>query len=214
MMTLNQFKSLNPLKSRRPAWLSAATLTLAIGLSAPVMAAPSADFVLGSTKVQLSPDFVNALTSLKVTPGTIGSGRLKQGVAAFPIFSGAGDVGTIKLEVNHQGGLSLKGGDTIVELTDFSITNLSGAPVLTGLVKANDNLVGRLPLFDLTLSGNPTTAPVKILHNKLPLTLVEVKNVKVTLSKDAATALNGVFKVTAFQAGLNIGTANVQAYGR
>jgi hypothetical protein len=214
MMTLNQFKSLNPLKSHRPAWLSAATLTLAIGLSAPVMAAPSADFVLGSTKVQLSPDFVNALTSLKVTPGTIGSGRLKQGFAAFPIVSGAGDVGTIKLEVNHQGGLSLKGGDTIVELTDFSITNLSGAPVLTGLVKANDNLVGRLPLFDLTLSGNPTTAPVKILHNKLPLTLVEVKNVKVTLSKDAATALNGVFKVTAFQAGLNIGTANVQAYGR
>jgi hypothetical protein len=214
MMTLNQFKSLNPLKSHRPAWLSAATLTLAIGLSAPVMAAPSADFVLGSTKVQLSPDFVNALTSLKVTPGTIGSGRLKQGVAVFPIVSGAGDVGTIKLEVNHQGGLSLKGGDTIVELTDFSITNLSGAPVLTGLVKANDNLVGRLPLFDLTLSGNPTAAPVKILHNKLPLTLVEVKNVKVTLSKDAATALNGVFKVTAFQAGLNIGTANVQAYGR
>jgi hypothetical protein len=214
MMTLNQFKSLNPLKSHRPAWLGAATLTLAIGLSAPVMAAPSADFVLGSTKVQLSPDFVNALTSLKVTPGTIGSGRLKQGVAVFPIVSGAGDVGTIKLEVNHQGGLSLKGGDMIVELTDFSITNLSGAPVLTGLVKANDNLVGRLPLFDLTLSGNPTTAPVKILHNKLPLTLVEVKNVKVTLSKDAATALNGVFKVTAFQAGLNIGTANVQAYGR
>jgi hypothetical protein len=44
--------------------------------------------------------------------------------------------------------------------------------------------------------------------------LVEVKNVNVVLSQDAATALNGVFKVTAFQSGLKIGTANVQAYGR
>jgi hypothetical protein len=207
--------NLHPLKPRLQSLIGAATMSLTIGLSVPAMAAPTADFVLGATKVQLSSDFVNALTSLKVTPGAIANGKLKKGVASFPIVSGAGDLGAIKLEVNHQGGLSLKGGDTFVELTDFSITNLGGKTILTGLVKANDNLVGRLPLFDLALSGNPTAKPVNAPnHQSTKFTLVEVKDVKVTLSKDAADALNGVFKVTAFQAGLNIGTANVQAYGR
>jgi hypothetical protein len=155
-MTTPQFNPTHPRPSRRPALLGAALMTtLTIGLSNAAIAAPTADFVLGSTKVQLSPDFVNALTSLKVTPGAIANGQLRNGVAAFPIVSGAGDIGATKLEINHRGGLSLKGGDTIVELTDFSITNLGGKPVLTGLVKANDNLVGRIPLFDLTLSSAP-----------------------------------------------------------
>ncbi len=213
-MTTHQFNPVNPRQSRRPALLGAAMMmtTLTIGLNLPAMAAPTADFVSGSTKVQLSGDFVDALTSLKVTPAAIADGKLKKGVAAFPIVSGAGDIGATKLEINHRGGLSLKGGETIVELTDFSITNLGDKPVLTGLVKANDNLVGRIPLFDLTLGSAPTTQALK--HNNTQLTLVEVKNVKVALSADAATALNGVFKVTAFKSGLNIGTANVQAYGR
>jgi hypothetical protein len=174
-----------------------------IGFSQPTIAAPSADFVGGKTSVTLSNDFVGALTTLKVTPGTVGSGRLKQGVASFPITSGAGDLGTVKLEVNHRGGLSLKAGSTIVELTDYSITNLDGKPVLTGLVKANDSLVGRIPLFDLTLSGGPKTQAI---HG---VTQIELSNVKVTLAAPAAAALNGVFKVTAFKAGLNIGTAKV-----
>jgi hypothetical protein len=180
-----------------------ASMTVA-SLAMPVVAAPSADFVGGRTSVSLSSDFVNALTTLKVTPGTVGSGRLRQGVASFPITSGAGDLGTVKLEVNHRGGLSLKAGKTVVELTDYSISNLGGKPVLTGLVKADDSLVGRIPLFNLELSGGPTT---KTIHNVTELSL---SGVKVTLAKSAADALNGVFKVTAFQEGLNIGTASVK----
>ena len=69
-------------------------------------------------------------------------GQLKRGIASFPIVSGAGDLGTVKLEINYRGGLSLKAGGTLVELTDYAITNLDGKPLLTGLVKANDSLVG------------------------------------------------------------------------
>jgi hypothetical protein len=204
----------NQFNARLQTLIGTAAVTLAISLAGPAIAAPTADVVGGATRVQLSGDFVNALTSLKVTPGAITDGQIKNGVAAFPIISGAGDLGATKLEINHRGGLSLKGGDTIVELTDFSITNLGGKAVLTGLVKANDSLVGRIPLFDLTLGSAPTTKSVKARNYNTKLTLVEVKNVNVVLSQDAATALNGVFKVTAFQSGLNIGTANVQAYGR
>jgi hypothetical protein len=183
-----------------------ATATLSSGL--PAIAAPSADFVGGKTSVTLSRDFVNALTTLKVTPGTIGGARLKQGVASFPIVSGAGDLGTVKLEVNHRGGLSLKAGSTIVELTDYAITNLDGKPVLTGLVKANDSLVGRIPLFNLALTEGPKATSV---HGN---TQIDLKGVGVTLAKPAADALNGVFKVTAFKEGLNIGTAKVNGLAK
>jgi hypothetical protein len=192
-----------------PKLLLGASFTAAlVGLSLPAIAAPSADFVGGKTSVTLSSDFTNALTTLKVTPGTIGNGRLKQGVASFPITSGAGDLGTVKLEVNHRGGLSLTAGKTVVELTDYTISNLDGQPVLTGLVKANDSLVGRIPLFDLALSSGPKTQAA---HG---FTQIELSGVKVTLNKTAATALNGVFNVTAFQAGLNIGTAKVQGVAK
>jgi hypothetical protein len=187
-------------------FLGSAAMVLATGYGA--FAAPTADFVGGKTAVTLSGDFVGALTALKVTPGTVGSGRLRNGVASFPITSGAGDLGTVKLEVNHRGGLSLTAGKTVVELTDYSITNLAGKPVLTGLVKANDSLVGRIPLFDLALSGGPKAEKV---HG---LTQVSLSGVKVTLSKGAADALNGVFGVTAFKEGLNIGTAKVSGLAK
>ena len=183
-----------------------ATGILSSGLSA--IAAPSADFVGGRTSVTLSNDFVNALTTLKVTPGTVGSAQLNRGVAYFPIVSGAGDLGSVKLEINHRGGLSLKSGGTIVELTDYAITNLDGNPVLTGLVKANDNLVGRIPLFNLSLTEGPKASSN---HSG---TQIQLKGVGVKLARPAADALNSVFKVTAFKEGLNIGTARVNGSAR
>jgi hypothetical protein len=194
-------KSLNRLNPLFGLFVTATVVTASI----PAIAAPSADFVGGRTSVSLSGDFVNALTALKVTPGTVGSGRLRQGVASFPITSGAGDLGTVKVEINHRGGLSLTAGTTIVELTDYSITNLDGKPVLTGLVKANDNLVGRVPLFNLELTSGPKT---QTNHGATQLLLT---GVKVTLTQTAADALNGVFGVTAFKQGLSIGTANVNS---
>jgi hypothetical protein len=206
-MTLTSLsKSIRTINSVTMVSAIAATTVLSIGL--PSIAAPSADFVGGKTSVTLSSDFVNALTTLKVTPGTVGSARLKRGVASFPIVSGSGDLGTVKLEVNHRGGLSLKAGSTIVELTDYAITNLDGKPILTGLVKANNNLVGRIPLFNLALTEGPKATPD---HSN---TQIQLKGVGVKLAKPAADALNSVFKVTAFQEGLNIGTAKVDGLAK
>jgi hypothetical protein len=184
-------------------FLGTTFVAASVGLSLPAMAAPSADFFDGKTSVVLSRDFTQALTTLKARPGTIGAGRLKQGVATFPITSGAADLNPLKIEVNHRGGLSLTTSKTIVQLTDYSITNLDGKLILTGLVKSNDSLVGRLPLFDLTLTREQVTQTIG------ELSKIEVAGVQLKLTKTAATTLNSAFQVTTFQAGLNIGTAKV-----
>jgi hypothetical protein len=193
------------MQSFNPAKLFLGTITVATvaGLSLPAIAAPSADFFDGKTSVVLNRDFTQRLATLKIRPGTIGAGRLKQGVATFPITSGAADLDPLKIEVNHRGGVSLTTNRAIVQLTDYAITNLDGKLVLTGLVKNNDSLVGRLPLFDLTLTREQVTQTVG------ELSKIEVAGVQLRLTKTAAMNLNKAFQVTTFQEGLNIGTAKV-----
>jgi hypothetical protein len=193
------------MQSFNPAKLFLGTITVATvaGLSLPAIAAPSADFFDGKTSVVLNRDFTQRLATLKIRPGTIGAGRLKQGVATFPITSGAADLDPLKIEVNHRGGVSLTTNRVIVQLTDYAITNLDGKLVLTGLVKNNDSLVGRLPLFDLTLTREQVTQTVG------ELSKIEVAGVQLRLTKTAAMNLNKAFQVTTFQEGLNIGTAKV-----
>jgi hypothetical protein len=184
--------------------LGSTIVAVSVGLSLSVSAAPSADFFDGKTSVVLSRDFTNALMTLQIRPGTIGASRLKRGVAIFPITSGAADLDPLKIEVNHRGGLSLATSKTIVQLTDYAITNLGGKLILTGLVKINDSLVGRLPLFDLTLTRNQVTQTVG------ELSKIEVAGVNVTLTKTSATALNDAFKGTTFHEGMSFGTAKVE----
>lgn len=191
---------------RKALSIAAVGLTLAAAAVTPTTAAPTEATRGGSTSVRLSSDFVNALGSLKITPAPIAPGRLKATrggvVASFPITAGAVDLGTIKAEIDHAGGLSLTAGSTSVELSAFVIDLAGNRPVLTGLVTVNDSLLGRVPLFDLALSSRSVFANDDFLR---------VGDVAVTLSQEAAAALNGVFKVTAFVPGFPIGTGFVRA---
>jgi len=161
----------------------------------------------GRTSVTLSTGFLGALTSLSVRPGVVGQGRLVGAVASFPITQGSVDASNARGEIFHTGGITLEAGTTTrVQLLNFTIETTHNIPVLTGLVVVNNAVVGRLPLFALRLPTNLT----------LPLAprggaLVELNNVGVELSRDAADALNGVFRVTAFTPGFSIGTASVRA---
>lgn len=184
-----------------------ATVALALTVvSSAASAAPTLAARGGNTSVELAPSFLAALTSLGVAPGPVFPGRIEaetQGVfARFPITTGAIDAGTVKAEIDHSGGLSLTAGKTRVELTDFIIDLTGTAPVLTGLVTVDGNLLTRLPLFDLNLSSSTVKA-------REPR--VNVSNVAVTLDAGAASALNGVFHITALSGGLSIGTATVRA---
>lgn len=169
-------------------------------------AAPTETTRTGLTNVRLAPEFLQALDDLQVIPGALFPGRLlvnSQGaLAVFPITTGAVDLGTVQAEIDHSGGLSLTAGETHVELSSFIIDLAGNRPILTGLVVVNDDLVARLPLFDLSLEMAQVGGDGDLLT---------VENVKVTLSEEAAGALNQVFNVQAFTQGIPIGHANVRA---
>jgi hypothetical protein len=176
---------------------STALASVPLLLASPALAEPTAQLAGGRTQVQLSQTFVDALASLGVEVAPIGTARLRQGSASFPIPSGALDVETARGDVFHAGGLALRAGATEVRLLNFVIDTTEDA-VLTGLVSVNGDLVDRIPLFDLALSEAPIIERSRF---------VVVRGVDVTLSADAAEALNGVFGVSAFSAGLPIGEA-------
>lgn len=163
----------------------------------------------GKTAVALSSGFVSALQSLNVTPGVISPTVISSGAASFPVVAGALDLNNLRGEILHSGGLTLADSNTRVRLQSFVIDTTGSKPKITGLVVVNGVLAGRIALFDLQL-------PAGI---KLPLTpssggSLSLKGVGVTLDSTAAAALNKVFKVTAFQGGLKIGTASVYVMAR
>ena len=186
------------------------TAILAVGLAAatsmaPVSAAPTAQITGGYTLVELAPEFVAALGTLGIAPSKNLPGTLHSRIALFPITGGRVDAANARGEIPHAGGLKLTRGTTQVILTDFIIDTASGANArLTGLVTANGSVVGRVPLFNVALPAI-----------QLPLALppspeqLLIEGNRLTLTAEAATALNGAFGVTAFAAGFNIGVASV-----
>ena len=188
--------------------LRTAVVAMGIAVSAiagpQAVAAPTAQIYSGYTLVELLPGFVDALTSLQIAPSKNLPATLYQRIAYFPITGGRLDAANAKGEVPHSGGLKLTRGATQVILSDFIIDTASAAPKLTGIVTANGSIVGRIPLFNLQLPALT-----------LPLTLppgpevLLIEGSKVTLTQEAATALNGVFGTNAFVGGFNVGIASV-----
>jgi hypothetical protein len=192
--------------------LGSCTLALvgAIGFAATASAAPSLQFTGGNTRVQLSDDLLGALTSLNVTPAAVRPGRLEAvgngARVVYPIPTGELDAEGPKLEILHSGGLTLSAGQVRVALTSFIIENLDGAPRLTGIVKVNDTILGRVPLFNLALTQAPALTP------NGAATRIELDSVEVTLSAEAADALNAAFGLSGvFTEGFPVGTARVLA---
>lgn len=191
-------------RSPLAALLAAATLLAAAAPVTAVKAGPSVALRLGATSVTLSADLLNAASALQVTLDDVSPAVVAGGVAIFPIVGGVLDAANARGEIIHLGGLSLRAGGTTVTLTDFVIDTTGAQPRLTGLVTAGGNVVGRVPLFDLQLPELP-----------LPLTpsargKLTINQVTLTLTAEAAAALNATFNVSAFSAGLNIGTAKVK----
>ena len=181
---------------------------LALGAS-PATAAPTSVITGGSTAVRLSPSFLTALSSLGVNPAALYPGQLQtrddKTYAVFPVTTGEVDLGTLKAEVDHSGGLSLALAAKQVGLSDFVIDLTGSTPVLSGLVTVDGSLLTRLPLFDLDLSQ----AQIGMDKDQDGIT---VSNVGVSLTSTAANALNGVFNISALKQGVGVGTANVRAH--
>jgi hypothetical protein len=188
-------------------------LALALG-AASLSAKPTFELVPGAsqTSVVLSSGFVNALSTLRVTPGGLETGNLavSGGVATatFQIPTARIDTSNLRLQIVHTGGLSLRAGSTYVTLSDFIIENFAAGPRLTGLVKVNETVVGRIPLFTLTLSGAPEVKSYDSTTDAGTAGTISIK-ARLTLTEDAARALNATFGVSAFVKDFVIGEGTV-----
>jgi hypothetical protein len=163
-----------------------------------------------TTAVTLDAGFVEALTTLKLTPGPIGDASIsKAGVASFPITGGnvtyyePGSVSPfVQGEIDHDGaGLSLEGGGKRVELTDFVVD--PGASVLTGKVTVDGEVAAEsAPLFFL---DGRTLNPLEVNENGTAV----LEGTTVKLKAEAAELLNTTFGVDALEEGLVIGVAKI-----
>jgi hypothetical protein len=162
----------------------------------------------GSTSLDLNPATAAALTRLGVTPGVTGTATVSGSTVTFPITGGDAVIhankhyapGYVDGVILHQGsGLTLTKGATTVSLTNFTID--PGHSILYGNV---DGTVGAANVPLLQLDGRP----LKISSSG---GVVHLDGTVANLTPTAAAALNKAFGVTAFAAGMHLGTAHIAA---
>ena len=178
-------------------------------IPAPLAAVPQ--LFGGNTAVALDSGFTDALTSLGLTPGVLGTATLENGSVAFPITGGSVVYWSPKSKyrpyvqgiIEHDGsGLSLSAGGTTVGLSNFTVN--PGNSVLYGDVDVNGTVaVVQAPLFDL---HGGTLKALQLEGNDAILT-----GTTVHVSSAAADLLNSTFGTTAVKAGLLVGVATITA---
>lgn len=176
----------------------------------PIASIPELDGV--DTQVTLDQGFVDAITSLGLTPGVLGTATLTDGVLAFPITGGNVDYYDpnedyrpyVQGSISHDGsGISLTAGDIVVELTDFRID--PGTSQLFGTVTANGEKVGD-DIYIFNLDGS-TLNPLETDADGNAV----LEGTTVLISPDAAALLNSTFGTDAVTDQLVVGIAKITA---
>lgn len=179
----------------------------------PIASIPALEGV--DTQVTLDQGFVDALTSLGLTPGVTGTATLVDGALHFPITGGNVDYYDpeakyrpyVQGEIDHQGsGITLTAGDTVVGLSDFVID--PGTSRLTGTVTANGELVAN-DVFIFNLDGST----LKPLETDADGNAV-LEGTRVLISSDAAALLNKTFNTDAVTDTLLVGIAKITAHAK
>ena len=180
--------------------------------TAPVATIPNLDGK--TTSVKLDSGFTDALTSLKVKPGVLGSAKLSDGSLVFPITGGNVTVYTpgtapagepyVQGMIMHEGsGFSLTAGDTKVSIEDLVVDPGQPATV-KAKVSANGKVVAdSVKVFDLDGST------LKPLETDAGAGTATLTGTTVRLSDEAASALNSAFKVDAIKGGTTVGVATI-----
>jgi hypothetical protein len=165
------------------------------------------------TAVTLDPSFIEGLGTLMLTPGVVGDATFdaSAGQIAFPITGGnvtyfdptSGVTPYVQGEILHDGsGLSLTGGGTTVELTDFVVDPANS--VLTGTVTANGEVAAESA--ELFFLDGSTLNPLQV--NEADGTAV-LEGTTVSLTQDAADLLNTTFGTDALTEFFLVGVAEI-----
>ena len=194
--------------SSEDASTSASSSSAATEQKAPKPVASIDSLTGNDTQVTLDQGFVDALTSLKLTPGTVGTAKLTNGALVFPITGGnvtvfkPGQVSPYVIgQIQHEGsGLSLTAGKTKVELTNLNVD--PGVSRVYGDVTVNGK-VAASSAYLFQLDGR-TLNPLQAGSGTATL-----EGTKVEISPVAAPLLNKTFKTDAVKAGLLVGIAKI-----
>jgi hypothetical protein len=178
--------------------IGSAAIKATLGVKLPTgyrLATANVTLQSAATRVTLEPATAAALTGLGVSvaptaPATAGSDGIQ-----FPITNAKGKI-ALTAPITHSGGLVFTAGGKTLTVADFTIDPAAG------LLYAETTPVGRLPLFKVDLSAITTATPG---------IQVVVTGAKLSLTAQAAGALNSTFGVTAFTENLAIGTASIVA---
>ena len=191
---------------------SSGTAPAAKASSAPAMQKPLASIpsLTGvDTAVLLDAGFASALTTLGLTPGTVGTATLTAGSLHFPITGGNVDYYNpkesyrpfVQGSIKHEGsGFSLTAGDTKVELTNFTID--PGSSKLFGDVSVNGTSAATQVLLFNLYGG--TLKPLQMDGDNAIL-----EGTTVHISAEAAGLLNSTFKTEAVADQLLVGIAKI-----
>ena len=178
-------------------------------IPAPVAAVP--ELFGGNTAVALDKGFTDALTSLGLTPGVLGTATLTDGSLHFPITGGSVVYWSpdgkyrpyVQGIIEHDGsGLSLTAGGTEVDLSNFTVN--PGNSKLYGDVSVNGK-VAATQTYLFSLHGG-TLKPLMLDGNNAILT-----GTTVHVSANAAGLLDSTFGTTAVKGGLLVGVATITA---
>lgn len=178
----------------------------------PLASIPALDGV--DTQVTLDAGFLEALTSLGLTPGVLGGATLDgdTGTLHFPITGGNVDYYDpnedyrpyVQGSIEHDGsGISLTNGAITVELTDFRID--PGTSQLFGTVTANGELVAN-DVYIFNLDGS-TLNPLETDADGNAV----LEGTTVLISPDAAALLNETYGTDAVTDQLVVGIAKITA---
>jgi hypothetical protein len=174
----------------------------------PLASIPSLDNGV-DTAVLLDADFAAALTSLGLTPGTVGTATLVDGSLIFPITGGNVDYYDpeedyrpfVQGSLEHEGsGFSLTAGETTVELTNFTID--PGTSELFGDVTVNGEVAAEQALLFNLYGG--TLKPLE-----MDGTNAILEGTTVHISSVAAGLLNETFATDAVADQLLVGIAKI-----
>jgi hypothetical protein len=152
-----------------------------------------------STHVVVNPEVSAALKQAGISVTAVAPATAKT-TLLFPVSGGQIVVATLGGTIYHTGGLTYRHSGKSVTLTNFIINTMTKR--LTATVGGQSK-----PIFDLNLASHQRASS--------PRGKVVASTIKLTVTSQAASALNSGLGVSAFKAGMNFGIARlIVAYAR
>jgi hypothetical protein len=181
------------------------SVAAAIAAFAVTLPAQTSTIVSGRTTISSS-TFLQYVASFNVTVTDLAGNPAQTNPVTFPVTEGAIDLQTGAGEITNVGGYLFRGNSNSVRVQDFVLDSTTPAsPVLTALFIVDNKLVGRRPLYQVTVPSS-ITLPLKPQGG-----IEQINGLSLTLTQAAATIFNNALIITepVLQPGTSAGTANL-----